>query len=163
MGAIEDLARILKNMENGEKIALLLLDFLCDEERTVILVSVLASLKDEIARYRNVILTPAEKEAYELVKSRGVVTFKDLNELADKFASFKYKSHTSTIMNSLISKGLVGKIKLGRETAYATPKEAVMWALKVLERMPSECNPKDISNLTGLPIVRVLDVIKELV
>ncbi len=163
MGAIEDLARTLKNIENGEKIALLLLDFLCDEEKTMILVSVLASLKDEMTRYRNVILTPAEREAYELVKRRGVVTFRDLNELADRFASFKYKSHTSSIMNSLINKGLVGRIKLGREVAYATPKEAVMWALKVLGKMPSECNPKDVSDLTGLPVVKVLEVISELV
>ncbi len=163
MGAIEDLIEILRKSENGEKIALLLLDYMCDSNRTNLLIVTLASLKDEITKYENVTLTPAEREAYRFVMKNGVVTFRDLSALSKKFASFKYRSHTSAIMNSLVDKGLIGRIKYGKEIAYATPKEAVMWALKELGKLPTECNPKEVSDLTGLPLIRVLEVLDELV
>jgi len=162
MGAIEELFEILKKHENGEKIALLLLDYLSDERKSNLLITTLASLRDEIAKYEHIKLTPAEKEAYKLVLEKGCVTFEDLSKLSVKFASFKHRSHTSVIMNSLVEKGLIGKIKLGKETIYATPKEAVLWALKEIGKMPTECNPKEISELTGLPIVKVLEVLDEL-
>lgn len=53
-------------------------------------------------------------------------------------------------------------VKLNKETIYATPKEAVLWALKEIGKMPTECNPKEIFELTGLPIVKVLEVLDEL-
>jgi len=163
MGAVEDLYDILKKLENGEKIALLLLDYLSDDRLTNILIATLVSLKRDVSIYECVKLSPAERAAYEFVQKHGVVTFEDLRSLSDKFASFRHRSHTSAIMNSLVEKGLVGKIKLGREIAYATPKEAVMWALKVLGKLPRECNPKDVSDLTGLPLVKVLEVLEELI
>lgn len=163
MGAIEDLIESLRKHENGEKIALLLLDYMYDSNRTNLLVTALASLKDEMTRYKNVALTPAEKEAYKFVMQNGIATFSDLSALSKKFASFKHRSHTSVIMNSLVDKGLIGRIKYGKEIAYATPKEAVMWALKELGKLPTECNPKDVSDLTGLPLIRVLEVLDELV
>jgi len=163
MGAIEDLVEILRKHESGEKIALLLLDYLYDEKKQNLLIATLASLRNEIVRSEQVELTAAEREAYKFVMERGVVTFEDLTQLAEKFASFKHKSHTSVIMNSLVDKGLVGKIKLGKENAYATPKEAVMWALKMLDEVPTKCNPKKISELTSLPLIKVLEVLDELV
>ena len=163
MGAVEDLCEILKSRENGEKLALILLEFLSDDKLSNVLTATLVSLKREIDSYGCVRLTQAERSAYELVERLGVVTFDDLKVLADRFASFKYRSHASSIMNSLVAKGLVGRIRVGREVAYATPKEAVMWALKVLGKLPQECNPKDVADLTGLPIVKVVEVLEELV
>lgn len=163
MGAIEDLCEMLKRLENGERLAIILLEFLSDEKLNNVLTATLASLRREVDSYGCVRLTQAERHAYELVKKLGIVTFEDLKVLADRFASFKYRSHASAIMNSLVDKGLVGRIKIGREIAYATPKEAVMWALKVLGKLPRECNPKDIADLTGLPLVKVIEVLEELV
>jgi hypothetical protein len=162
MSVIDDLAKELKKRKNGEKIALMLLEYLNDESLSTLLTATLASLKEEIVRYEDVKLTPAEREAYKLVQQKGVVTYDDLKQLSDKFASFKHRSHTSTIMNSLVEKGLIGRIKLGREIAYATPREAVIWALKILDKLPRECNPKDIADLTGLPLIKVIEVLKEL-
>jgi len=163
MGAIEDLAETLRKHENGEKIALLLLDYIYTTEGTNLLIATLAALKDEIARHKSITLTPAEKEAYKFVTERGVATFEDLSTLSNKFASFKHRSHTSVIMNSLVDKSLVGRIKYGREIAYATPREAVIWALKELGKLPTECNPKDVSDLTGLSLLKVLEVLDELI
>jgi hypothetical protein len=162
MSVIDDLAEELKKRKNGEKLALMLLEYLSDENLSSLLTATLSSLKYEVLRYEDVRLTPAEREAYKLVQQKGVVTYEDLKQLSDKFASFKHRSHTSAIMNSLVDKGLVGKIKLGKDLAYATPKEAVIWALKMLDQLPRECNPKVVSDLTALPLIRVVEVLKEL-
>ena len=127
------------------------------------MLSTLSSLKGEILRSKQIELTSAEKEAYKLVMEKGLVTFEDLSQLSDRFASFKHKSHTSVIMNSLLEKSLIGRIKKEKETFYVTPKEAVMWALKVVHKMPTEADPKEISDLTGLSIIRILDVLDGLV
>lgn len=153
----------MKKQEDGEKIALFLLDYLYDEQSRGILLSTLSSLKGEILRSKQVELTAAEREAYKLVMDKGLVTFEDISQLSDKFASFKHRSHTSVIMNSLLEKSLIGRIKMGKETFYVTPKEAVMWALKELHEMPTEADPKKISDLTGLSIIRIVDVLGGLV
>ena len=162
MSLIDDLAEELRRRDDGEKLALMLLEYLSDENLSTLLMDTLSYLKYEVLRYENVKLTPAEREAYKLVQQKGVVTYEDLKQLSDKFASFKHRSHTSAIMNSLVDKGLVGKIKLGRDLAYATPKEAVIWALKMLDQLPRECNPKVVSDLTALPLIKVVEVLKEL-
>ena len=90
-----------------------MLDYLSDKRKSNLLITTLASLRDEIAKYEHIKLTPAEKEAYKLVLENGCVTFEDLSKLSVKFASFKHRSHTSVIMNSLVEKGLIGKIKQG--------------------------------------------------
>jgi len=162
MSLIDDLAEELRRRDDGEKLALMLLEYLSDENLSTLLMDTLSYLKYEVLRYENVKLTPAEREAYKLVQQKGVVTYEDLKQLSDKFASFKHRSHTSAIMNSLVDKGLVGKIKLGKDLAYATPKEAVIWALKMLDQLPRECNPKVVSDLTALPLIRVVEVLKEL-
>lgn len=127
------------------------------------LLSTLSSLKGDILRSKQIELTPAEKEAYKLVMDKGLVTFDDISQLSDKFASFKHRSHTGAIMNSLFEKSLIGRVKQEKETFYVTPKEAVMWALKQLHQMPTDSDPKEISDLTGLSIIRILDVLDGLI
>ncbi|NLT48640.1 MAG: hypothetical protein GXX92_09530 [Clostridiales bacterium] len=144
-------------------IALFLLDYLYDEKNQGVLLSTLSSLRGEILRSKQIKLTPAEQEAFNLVMEKGLVTFEDISQLSDRFASFKHKSHTSVIMNSLLEKSIIGRIKKEKETFYVTPKEAVMWALKEVHKMPTEADPKEISDLTGLSIIRILDVLAELV
>ena len=163
MGTIKDLAETLRKYENREKIALPLLDYLYDEMMPNELVPALVSPRNEIAKSEQIKLTAAEKGAYKLVIKKSVVTFDDLTKLTGKFASFRYRNHTNTIMNSLVEKGLIGKIKLRKETVYATPKEAVMWALKELDGIIIRYNPKKVGKLTGLPSVEVLEVLDELV
>jgi len=162
MSVIDKLSEELRKRKNGEELASILLEYVRDNDLCEILKTLLPSLRDEVVRYEFVKLTPAEREAYRFVHQKGVVTYEDLKQLSNKFASFKHKSHASVIMNSLVEKGLVGKIKIGREIAYTTPREAVIWALKILDKLPRECNPKDVSDLTSLPLIKVLDILKEL-
>jgi len=159
MSAKDNVRKLLHDSEHGDRNAQLLEKYLSNPKKREVLLATLSSLDEELAVYENIELTPIEHEAYMLVVEHGVATVKDISSLSDRYASFKHRSHISDIMTSLIAKGLVGRIKVRGSIAYATPKESVMWAVKELGQLPRTSNPQEIADLTGLPLIKVLEVL----
>ena len=76
--------------------------------------------------------------------------------------NLKHVTHASVVLNSLVSKGILGKFKFGYNYYFASPKEAVNEQLKRSGEIPQECSPSEIAEETGMPLAVVLDAIEEL-
>jgi hypothetical protein len=63
------------------------------------------------------------------------------------------------VLNSLVSKGVLGKIKVSSSQYFTTPVEAVMDCLKQRGEAPDRCSPDRIAEETGMPLAVVLEVI----
>jgi len=161
MDAIDELCQKLREIEEGETIALLILDYLMND-RKITLMSILASFREE--KYEQPKLTKMEKAVYELVKELGAVTIDDVIEnLGDKIESLKYRTHANDTLNSLVRKGLIGKISYGKNVLFLTPEEAVIQAMKDLEMLPTRCNIQKIAEYTNLDIHKVVSIIERMI
>ena len=161
MDVIDELCQKLREIEEGETIALLILDYLMND-RKITLMSILASFREE--KYEQPKLTKMEKAVYELVKELGAVTIDDVIEnLGDKIESLKYRTHANDTLNSLVRKGLIGKISYGKNVLFLTPEEAVIQAMKDLEMLPTRCNIQKIAEYTNLDIHKVVSIIKKMI
>jgi len=161
MDVIDELCQKLREIEEGETIALLILDYLMND-RKITLMSILASFREE--KYEQPKLTKMEKAVYELVKELGAVTIDDVIEnLGDKIESLKYRTHANDTLNSLVRKGLIGKIGYGKNVLFLTPEEAVIQAMKDLEMLPTRCNIQKIAEYTNLDIHKVVSIIKKMI
>ena len=80
----------------------------------------------------------------------------------DKYKSLKYKTHASSALNSLVKKGVLGRVKYGFICYYTTPKEAVIYHLKEMGETLEVCSPGEISKVSKMPLNTVLDVLEEL-
>lgn len=82
--------------------------------------------------------------------------------------SLRHQTHASSVLNSLVSKGALGKIKvLGNikitpSYYFTSPEEAVMECLKMRSEEPARCSPVRIADEIGVPLAAVLEVIGEL-
>ena len=162
MDVIDELCQKLREIEEGETIALLILDYLVDDRKKLTLLSILASFRVE--KQEQPKLTKMEKAVYELVQKLGAVTIDDVIEhLGDKIDSLKYRTHASDTLNSLVRKGLIGKIVYGKKALYLTPEEAVIQAMKDLDMLPTKCNIKKIAEYTNLSIYKVASIIEKLI
>ena len=162
MDPIDELCQKLREIEEGETIALLILDYLVDDRKKITLMSILASFREE--KHEQPKLTKMEKAVYELVQELGAVTIDDVIEhLGDKIDSLKYRTHANDTLNNLVRKGLIGKITYGKKVLFLTPEEAVIQAMKDLDMLPTRCNIKKIAEYTNLSIHKVVKIIEEMI
>ncbi len=160
MSVIDELCKKLEEMEEGETIALLILDYLTRGKKLT-LIALLSSFLEE--KHEQVKLSKIEKSVYELINELGAVTIDDVIEnLSSKHDSLKHRSHANDALNSLVRKGLIGKISYGKKVLFLMPEEAVIQAMKDLDMLPTKCNIRKISEYTQLSIPKVLEVIEEL-
>ncbi len=93
----------------------------------------------------------------------GALTIDDVIEhLFSKHDALKYRSHANDALNSLVRKGLIGKIAYGKKVIFLTPEEAVIQAMKDLDMLPTRCNVRKIAEYTNLSIPKVLEVIEDM-
>ena len=86
-----------------------------------------------------------------------------VEHLGDKIDSLKYRTHVNDTLNSLVRKGLIGKITYGKRVLFLTPEEAVIQAMKDLEMLPTRCNIKKIAEYTNLDIHKVVRIIEKMI
>lgn len=67
--------------------------------------------------------------------------------------------HASSVLNSLVSKGSLGKIKIGQSFYFISPEEAVLECLKRRGEEMDLCSPVRIAEEIGMPLAVVLEVI----
>lgn len=160
--SIEKLKALLEIEENGGEIAEDLANILVDERKKSLFKAKLEEIKKELATSAQEIkLTPMEEAVRDLVlEIRMPITAQEVSEkIGDEYSSLKYRTHASAALNSLVSKGILGKFKEGYSFYFTSPKEAVM---VVMKRRGEEGSAAEIAEETGMPLSKVLSVIEEL-
>lgn len=165
MSSIAKLTALLELDEQGEEIAAIIAGILVDERKRNIFVTRLAEIRNQLLTIDiRVKLTDAEDAVSRFVvgAKRPVTTQEAAESIGNEFPSLRYRTHTSATLNSLVSKGVLGKFKDGYSFYFTTPREAVMERLKKREEEPRRCSPAEIAEETGMPLSTVLNVIEEL-
>ena len=160
--SIEKLAGLLSADEYGDVVAEMLVEILADERKRNIFVVKLQELNNEVkAIDREITLTPMEQDVLDFVLARKQpLTAGEMSEgIGLTYSSLRHRTHASSVLNSLVSKGSLGKIKIGPSYYFTTPEEAVMECLKRRGEEPDRCSPVRIADETGVPLAVVLEVI----
>jgi hypothetical protein len=164
--SIEKLIALLKTDSSGEQLAGLLNELLVDDRKKEVLLVKLDEIRKEMATLRSdVKLTKSEEIVRSLVlgSKKPLTTQEVADGVGNEFRSLKHANRASVILNSLISKGLIGRFKLGYNYYFTSPKEAVNEQLKRRGETPEESDWTEIARETGMPLATVRDAIKELV
>lgn len=115
-----------------------------DERKKSLFKAKLEEIKKEIVTSAQEIrLTPMEETVQDFVlEIRMPVTAQEVSEkMGDKYPSLKHRTHASATLNSLVSKGILGKFKVGYSYYFISPKEAVMEIMKRRGEESNKCSP----------------------
>ena len=162
---IERLKALLKTDEAGEEIVRILNEFLVDSRKRNVLLLKLNEIRKEMSKLSlEVKLTRSEEVLRGIVLgAKKPLTSQEVSaQVGNEFRSLKHVSHASTVLNSLVSKGVLGKFKFGHNYYFTSPRETVNEQLKRRGETPQECSPAEIAEETGMPLAIVLDAVEEL-
>jgi hypothetical protein len=160
--SIEKLAGLLSADEYGDVIAETLVEILAEERKRNIFVAKLQELANEVkAIDQEITLTPMERSVLDFVlASKQPLNASEASVgLGALHPSLRHRTHASRVLNSLVSKGSLGKIKIGPSYYFTTPEEAVIECLKRRGEEPDRCSPVRIAVDAGMPLEVVLEVI----
>jgi hypothetical protein len=165
MSSIAKLKALLELDEEGEEIAEIIAGMLVDDRKRNLFVTRLVEIRNQLRGMDvKIELTEAEDAIMRFVgdAKRPLKTTEVSESIGNEFPSLKYRTHTSAALNSLVSKGILGKYKEGYSFYFTTPREAVMVRLKKRGEEPGDCNYTEIAKETGMPLGTVLNVIEEM-
>jgi len=160
--SIEKLAGLLSADEYGDVVSEMLVEILADERKRNIFVAELQELANELKVIdQEIKLTPMEQDVLEFViATKQSLSASEVSKgMGAEYPSLRHRTHASSVLNSLVSKRVLGKIKAGPSYYFTTPDEAVMECLKQRGEEPDSCSPVRIADETGVPLVMVLEVI----
>jgi len=160
--SIEKLVGLLSADEYGDLVSELLVEILAEERKRNIFVVELQELANELkAIDQEIRLTPMEQDVLDfVVATKQSLSASEVSRgMGTEYPSLRHRTHASSVLNSLVSKGVLGKIKAGPGYYFTTPVEAVMASLKKRGEEPDSCSPSRIADETGMPLVVVLEVI----
>jgi len=159
---IEKLAGLLSADEYGDVIAETLVAILAEERKRNIFVAKLQELANDVkAIDQEITLTPMERGVLDFVlaKKQPLNASEVSGGMGGRYSSLRHRTHASRVLNSLVLKGVLGKIKVGQSYYFTTPEEAVIECLKRLGEEPDRCSPVRIAGETGMPLAVVLEEI----
>jgi len=162
---IEKLSSLLSEDENGDEIAEVLVKIFSDETKSNLFVIKLGEMvKFFSGMGKEIKLTPLEKAVKTLIKTKKhpFTTIEVSEKLGNEYSSLRHRNHSSATLNSLVSKGQLGKIKQGHAILFAEPSDAVMESLKRRDETLENNSPDVIARETGMPLNIVLEIIGEL-
>ena len=160
--SIEKLAGLLSADEYGDVVAEMLVEILAEERKRNIFVVKLQELANELKTInQEVRRTPMEQDVLDFViATKQSLSASEVSKgICSYYPSLRHRTHASSVLNSLVSKGVLGKIKAGPGYYFTTPVEAVMECLKRRGEEPDRCSPVRIADETGVPLAVVLEVI----
>jgi len=160
--SIEKLAGLLSADEYGDVVSEVLVEILAGERKRNIFVVKLQELANELkAIDQEIKLTPMEQDVLDfVVATKQSLSASEVSKgMLAYYPSLRHRTHASSVLNSLVSKGVLGKIKAGPGYYFTTPDEAVMECLKRRGEEPDRCSPVRIADETGVPLAVVLEVI----
>ncbi len=165
MSSIAKLKALLELDEEGEEIAEIIAGMLVDERKRNLFVTRLDDIRNQLRGMDvKLELTDAEDAVMRFVvdAKRPLTTTEVSENIGNRFPSLKYRTHSSAALNSLVSKGILGKYKDGYSFHFTTPREAVIVRLKKRGEEPGKCSLVEIAKETGMPLGTVLNVIEEM-
>lgn len=165
MAGFNKLIALLELDEQGEEIADIIANMLVDERKRNIFVTRLQEIKKQLITLDTKLeLTDTEDTIRRFIfgLKRPITTQDVADKMGLEYPSLKYRTHTSAILNSLVSKGIIGKFKDGYSFYFTTPREAVMERIKKRGELPEKCSPVEIAKETGLPLEIVFNEIEAL-
>ena len=165
MSSIAKLKALLELDEEGDKIAEIIAGMLVDDRKRNLFVTRLDDIRNQLRGMDVTLeLTDAEDAVmrYVVDAKRPLTTTEVSENIGSRFPSLKYRTHTSAALNSLVSKGILGKYKEGYSFYFTTPREAVIVRLKKRGEEPGKCSLVEIAKETGMPLGTVLNVIEEM-
>ena len=166
MGNLEQLLALLQVDEHGEFIAGKLSQVLVDKRKRSLLLVKIQEIEDALQSLgQEIRLTPSETEAFRIIRDASKpLTASELTERASgRLESLKYRQHASASLNSLVEKGVLGKVRgPGRQLYFTEAREAVKQAITQLGQSPDDYDPQAIVEATGLSLARVLEVTQDI-
>ena len=165
MSKVEQLKALLEIDPEGEKIADMINKMIIDNRKRNIFYSKLIAIQKQYSTLgQEIKLAKSEEAVKELIlNEKKLLASQDVADMIDdKYKSLKYKTHASSTLNSLVRKGVLGRVKYGFSYYYTTPKEAVIQHLKRMGVTPDVCSPEEISKVSKMPLNTVLDVLEML-
>ncbi len=160
--SIEKLAGLLSADEYGDVISEMLVEILADERKRNIFVAKLQDVRNEAkAIDQKITFTRMEQSVLNfMLEAKQPLNAGEVSDgLGAEYPSLCHRTHASSVLNSLVSKRTLGKIKIGNSYYFTTPKEAVMECLKKRGEEPDRCSLVRIAEETGMPLAVVLEVI----
>jgi Fe2+ or Zn2+ uptake regulation protein len=165
MSSIANLNALLELDEQGEEIAEIIAGMLVDNRKRNLFIPRLEEIRNQLrVMDAKPDLTEAEDAVMRFVvdAKRPLTTTEVSENIGQQFPSLKYRTHTSATLNSLVSKGILGKFKKGYSYYFTTPREAVTVMLKKRGEEPGDCSVIEIAKEIGVPLGTVLSVIEEI-
>lgn len=165
MSSIAKLKALLELDDDGEEIAEIIAGALIDGRKRDLFLTRLDEIRSQLQGMdAKLELTDGEDAVMRFVvdAKRPLTTTEVAESIGQKFPSLKYRTHTSTVLNSLVSKGIIGKYKDGYSYYFTSSREAVMVRLKRREEELENCSLVEIAKETGMPLGTVLNVIEEM-
>ncbi len=114
-------------------------------------------------------VTDAERIVKEIVLESGsLLTADDIVQSAPAYPrSLHHRSGASAVLNSLVNKGELGKLTIGRETYFSSVREIVQqaqiaWMREHPGEPPEKTSPTAIASMTGLSSAQVIRALSEL-
>ena len=163
--SIEKLAGLLSVDEYGDVVAEMLVEILAEERKRNIFVAKLQDLKNEVkAIDQEIRFTPMEQSVLDFVLAmkQPLSAAEVSGRIGSEYTSLRHRTHASSVLNSLVSKGSLGKIKIGQSFYFTSPEEAVLECLKRRSEEPGRCSPVRMAEEIGMPLAVVLEVISGL-
>ena len=160
--SIEKLAGLLSADEYGDVVSEMLVEILAEERKRNIFVVRLQELANELkAIDQEIKLTPMEQDVLDFViATKQSLSASEVSDgLGAEYPSLRHRTHASSVLNSLVSKEVLGKIKVSSSQYFTTPDEAVMECLKRRGEEPDRCSPSGIADETGMSLAVVLGMI----
>ena len=173
MDEVDELAQILRGDPEGSEIARILLDLLTgasDETRLLVLVKLREAIRERrLTLHSPQAATDAERVVKQIVLDSGtMVTADDIVKAAPPYPrSLHHRSGASAVLNSLVNKGEIGKLTVGRETYFSSVREIVQqaqiaWMREHPGQGPEQVSPTAIAAMTGLSSAHVIRTLSEL-
>ncbi len=173
MNEVDELAQTLANDPRGVEIARVLLDLLIggdDETRLLVLVKLREAIRERrLTLHSPQAATDAEKVVRQIVLDSGtLITADDVVKAAPQYPrSLHHRSGASAVLNSLVNKGELGKLTVGRETYFSSVREIVQqaqiaWMREHPGQGPEQVSPTAIAGMTGLSSAQVIRTLSEL-
>ena len=162
--------RLVNNLEleaDGEEIAALLNRLLSADEADLLKLHLAEAEADLQTVAQETELTPREEAANRVVSEHGeplsagdlvALVEDEYEEVGEQFQSLRHRSHASDILNRLVEKGLLGKIRHRGSVYYVDPEEAVRNWFKS-HGDPEEFVATELAEETGLPLPTVKDIL----
>jgi len=162
------LMNLLKADPLGQNISEILNNALEDPSKRNVLVAILEKLRDDTAPAEYRPSSPVEQILVHIVEEQGEVSTSEVMKLGPGYGykSLSHQQHANSALNLAVRNQLLGKLrKPNGVVKYSGPRESILEALKSIQKLPRDCEPRDlieVTKITGLDINLVSDILEQM-